>query len=59
LPSTWDQATAEQRNALASLVFESVEIKGDRALAVIEKPDFVPFLAVFGEHETPTSGPGC
>ena len=34
----------EQRNALARLVFESIEIEDDRVIAVVPQPDFAPFF---------------
>jgi hypothetical protein len=49
----------EQRNDFARLVFQSVEVKDDRVMAVVVNPDFAPFFAVFGQQETPTGGPGC
>src|SRR3954447_5084681 len=44
LPKARDTASAEQRNALARLVFESVEIEHDRVLAVVPQPQFAPFF---------------
>jgi DNA invertase Pin-like site-specific DNA recombinase len=44
LPAAWEAATSEQRNALARLVFESIEIEDDRVLAVVPQPDFAPFF---------------
>jgi hypothetical protein len=44
LPAAWDAATSEQRNALARLVFESIEIEDDRVIAVVPQPDFAPFF---------------
>ncbi len=44
LPAAWEAATAEQRNSLAQLVFQSVEIKDDRVVAVVPQPDFAPFF---------------
>jgi hypothetical protein len=44
LPAAWDAATADQRNALARLVFESIEIEDDRVTAVVPQSDFAPFF---------------
>ena len=44
LPAAWEAATPEQRNALARLVFESIEIEDDRVIAVVPQPDFAPFF---------------
>ncbi len=44
LPAAWDAATPEQRNDLARLIFESIEIKDDRVIAVVPQPDFAPFF---------------
>ena len=52
LPAAWDRATAEQRNDLARLVFQSVEIKEDRVVAVLPTPEFAPFFNLVEETET-------
>jgi site-specific DNA recombinase len=44
LPAAWEAASSEQRNALARLVFESIEIEDDRVTAVVPQPDFAPFF---------------
>jgi DNA invertase Pin-like site-specific DNA recombinase len=44
LPAAWNAANPEQRNALARLVFESIEIEDDRVAAVVPQPDFAPFF---------------
>ncbi len=44
LPAAWGAASSEQRNALARLVFESIEIEHDRVRAVVPQPDFAPFF---------------
>jgi site-specific DNA recombinase len=44
LPAAWEAATPEQRNGLARLVFESIEIEDDRVIAVVPQPDFAPFF---------------
>jgi site-specific DNA recombinase len=44
LPAAWDAATAVQRNELARLVFETIEIEDDRVVAVVPQPDFAPFF---------------
>ena len=58
LPAAWSAASPEQRNALARLVFRSVEITDRAVTAVVAEADFAPFFlqeAVmagrFGEHE--------
>ena len=53
-----EKAFPENRNALAALVFKSVEIKDDRVMAVVVQPANAPFFAVFGQQEPPTEGPG-
>jgi hypothetical protein len=59
LPAAWKAATPEQRNDLARLVFESVEVRDGQVIAVVVNPDFAPFFGVFGQQETPTGGTGC
>ena len=44
LPAAWQAATPEQRNALARVVFRSVELVDDRVAAVVPQPDFAPFF---------------
>jgi hypothetical protein len=44
LPAAWEAASSEQRNPLARLVFESIEIEDDRVTAVVPQPDFAPFF---------------
>ncbi|MDQ4099484.1 MAG: hypothetical protein M3121_03175 [Chloroflexota bacterium] len=46
LPAAWETATPEQRNDLARLVFQSIEVQNDRVVAVVPQPDFTPFFAV-------------
>jgi hypothetical protein len=54
LPAAWVAGRPEQRNALARLVFRSVEITDDRATAILVNADFAPFfLAATGHEETP------
>jgi hypothetical protein len=52
LPAAWDKATAEQRNDLARLVFQSVEIRDDRVVAVLPTPEFAPFFNLAEDTET-------
>jgi site-specific DNA recombinase len=44
LPAAWEAASPAQRNALAVLVFEAIEIEDDRVTAVVPQPDFAPFF---------------
>jgi hypothetical protein len=44
LPGVWQNATPEQRNALAQRVVASIEIADDRVVAVVPQPDFAPFF---------------
>ncbi len=44
LPTAWAAADSEQRNALARIVFRSVEIVDGRVVAVVPQPDFAPFF---------------
>ncbi|MDP9357151.1 MAG: zinc ribbon domain-containing protein, partial [Chloroflexota bacterium] len=44
LSAAWKAAAPEQRNALARLVFASVEIADDRVTAIMPQPDFAPFF---------------
>ncbi len=44
LAAMWRQATQEERNTLARLAFQSVEIKDDRVAAIVPTPDFAPFF---------------
>jgi hypothetical protein len=52
LPAAWAVATPEQRNALARLIFQKVEIEDDRVVAVVPQPDFSPFFALAEDNET-------
>jgi hypothetical protein len=52
LPAAWSTATPDQRNALARLIFQKVEIEDDRVAAVVPQPDFAPFFALAGGNET-------
>jgi site-specific DNA recombinase len=58
-PAAWDAAPPDERNALARVIFDSVEIKDDRVLAATVKAEAAPFFATFGQQETPAGGPGC
>ena len=40
----WEQASQEQRNRLASCLFEVVLIKDKKIVAVVPRPDFKPFF---------------
>ncbi len=51
LPTAWEAASSEQRNALARIVLQSVEILGGQVVAVVPQPDFAPFFNL-GEMET-------
>ena len=53
----WLHRKDEQRNLLATIVFESVEIRDDRVVCVV-KEDFVPFFAVFGQLDAPAGETG-
>ncbi|HEY7154578.1 MAG TPA: recombinase family protein [Gemmataceae bacterium] len=44
LPAAWNAATPEQRNDLARLVFQEIEVRDDRVVAVVPQPDFAPFF---------------
>jgi site-specific DNA recombinase len=44
LAAAWERATDAQKSDLARLVFRSVEIRGDRVIAVVPQPDFAPFF---------------
>ena len=44
-------ASPEQRNALARLVFESIEIEDDRVTAVVPQPEFAPFFVRRAQNE--------
>jgi site-specific DNA recombinase len=64
LPAAWEAASPDQRNRLARLVFESVEVKDDQLVAVIAQPDFAPFflasngdLSQFKTNENDTEEP--
>ncbi len=51
LPAAWDAATPNERNALARLVFQSVEITDARVVAVVPQPDFTPFFVARAEAD--------
>lgn len=51
LPAEWAKATPAQRNALAQILFQKVEIKDDRVATVVPQSDFAPFFAL-AENET-------
>src|SRR5262245_61758835 len=59
LPTAWSAATPEQRNKLAALAFQSVEIVDDRAAAVVVNPDDAAFVVIGGNGDTPTTRPEC
>jgi hypothetical protein len=44
LPKAWMSATSDQRNALARIIFQEVEITDRQVSAVIPMPDFAPFF---------------
>ena len=46
LPAAWRAADGAERNRIARLVFQGVEIKDERVEAVVPQPDFVPFFAL-------------
>jgi len=62
LPLAWNQATQEQRNRLARLMFDSVEIKDRRVTAVMPRPEFAPFFVLDcqarGENVIPCGSDG-
>ncbi len=62
LPAAWTAASPEQRNALARLAFQSVEIEDDRVVAVLPQPDFAPFFVAeavaAGRLDENGNGPG-
>ena len=46
LASGWERENQAQRNELASLAFESVEIDSGRLVAIRPQPDIAQFLAI-------------
>jgi hypothetical protein len=44
LPGAWAVASSEQRNDLARLIFQIIEVRDDRVVAVVPQPDFAPFF---------------
>ena len=44
--AAWKAANQEQRNRLARLLFERVEINDSRVEAIIPQPDFAPFFVL-------------
>ncbi len=46
LPSAWAAPNHEQRNRLARLLFEAVEIKDERVVAITPRPEFAPFFVL-------------
>ncbi len=44
LTKAWEHAAPEERNALARLVFASVELVADQVVAVVQQPDSPPFF---------------
>ncbi len=52
LPAAWKVASFEQRNALARVVFQEVEITDDRVTTVLPTADFAPFFNLTEETET-------
>ncbi len=52
LPEAWEMANPDQRNALARVVFQEVEITDDRVTAVLPTADFAPFFNVAKNTET-------
>jgi DNA invertase Pin-like site-specific DNA recombinase len=63
LPAGWGAASPELRNDLARLIFQSIEVKDDRVVAVVPQPDFAPFFVdrhqrENGGHGNTPEGPG-
>jgi site-specific DNA recombinase len=56
LPSAWEQATPEQRNALARLVLASVEVTDGTVTAITPTPEFAPFFNARNSDAAPESG---
>ncbi|MCC2626677.1 MAG: recombinase family protein [Thermomicrobiales bacterium] len=56
LPAAWTAAKPEQRNDLARLIFQSIEVKDDRVVAVVPQPDFAPFFV--DRHQRENGGHG-
>jgi len=56
LPAAWAAATPAERNELARLMFQRVEITDDRVTAVVPQVDFAPFFALV-ETDTTTGQP--
>ncbi len=44
LPAAWAAANPEQWNDWTRFVFQEIEIKDDRVIAVAPQPDFAPFF---------------
>jgi hypothetical protein len=58
LPAAWDAASPEQRNTLARLVFQAVEVLDDRVVAVTPTADFAPFFNATNTDAAPETGGG-
>ena len=56
LPAAWAAASSEQRNGLARTVFQQVEIKDDRVVAVLPQPEFAPFFNLLAPDDDDPDG---
>jgi DNA invertase Pin-like site-specific DNA recombinase len=56
LPAAWEAATPEQRNDLARLIFQSIEVRDDRIVAVVPQFDFAPFFVDRDQRENGRNG---
>jgi hypothetical protein len=56
LPAAWATATPEQRNDVARLIFQRIEVKDDQVVAVVPQPDFAPFFVE--RHQRENGGHG-
>lgn len=44
LPAAWAAATPDERNRIARLLFERVELKDDQVAGLTVQPEFAPFF---------------
>ena len=56
LPAAWQTAKPEQRNDLARLIFQCIEVKDDQVVAVVPQPDFAPFFIERHQRENSRHG---
>ena len=55
IKAAWNDATQEQRNDLARLLFREIRIRDNEIVALVPAPEFVPFFHLAGCEEVPVT----